>query len=62
MLAQVLAGIDYPVTPRTLAEHAVDMDAPEFAVKALEELPDRAYANLNDILDELGQGREERRF
>lgn len=62
MLAQVLAGVDYPVTPRTLAEHAVDMDAPEFAVTALEELPDRPYASLTDILDELGQGREERRF
>lgn len=61
MLAQVLVGIDYPVTPHTLAEHAVDMGAPEIAITALEDLPDREYAGLTDILDELGRGREDRR-
>jgi hypothetical protein len=61
-LAQVLSGVDYPATPRRLAEHAADMDAPDVAVTALEELPNRTYTDLPDVLDELGHGREARRF
>jgi hypothetical protein len=61
-LARVLAGVDYPATPRTLAKHALDLGAPEVAVTALEELPERPYADFADVMKELDHGHEERRF
>jgi hypothetical protein len=61
-LAQVMSGVEYPATPRRLAEHAIEMGAPDVAVTALEELPEREYADFADVLAELDQGHEERRF
>jgi hypothetical protein len=61
-MARILAGVDYPATPRTLAVHALDAGAPDVAVAALEELPERQYADFADVAEHLGHGHEERRF
>ena|SRR5436190_23061405 len=60
-LAQVLAGVRYPATPRELAAHAVEQGAPDVAVVTLEGLPDRPYERLSDVLETLGYGHEIRR-
>jgi hypothetical protein len=61
-MAQVLVGVDYPATPRTLAVHALDQGAPEVAVATLEQLPERAYRDFADVARELDTGHEDQRF
>ncbi|MFC6883197.1 DUF2795 domain-containing protein [Actinomadura yumaensis] len=62
-LARLLAGVSYPATPATLVEHVAGAaDTPDGAVAALETLPDREYENVADVAEELGYGREDRRF
>ncbi|MFC5746785.1 DUF2795 domain-containing protein [Actinomadura rugatobispora] len=61
-LARILTGVRYPARPNELVEHVSGADTPETAISALESLPDRPYENLADVADELGYGREERRF
>jgi uncharacterized protein DUF2795 len=61
-IAQVLAGMDYPATPRQLAAHARDRGAPDIAVAALERLPERPYRGFAEIAEHLEQGHEDRRF
>lgn len=61
-LARVLAGVDYPATPRQLAAHALDGGAPDIAVETLERLPERTYADFAEVAEHLDQGHEERRF
>jgi hypothetical protein len=59
--ARVLAGAAYPATPRELAEHAAEEGAPDVAVAALEDLPDRRYERFADVVEALGYGHETRR-
>ena len=61
-MARILAGVDYPATPRSLAVHALDAGAPDVAVAALEQLPERPYASFAEVADYLDQGHEEGRF
>jgi len=60
-IARVLAGANYPATPRELAWHAADQGAPDAAVTALEDLPDRRYERFAEVADALGYGHEIRR-
>jgi hypothetical protein len=61
-LARLLNGVRYPARPDDLLEHVSGADAPDDAVAALEDLPDREYVNIADVAEELGYGRENRRF
>ncbi|WP_030173975.1 DUF2795 domain-containing protein [Spirillospora albida] len=61
-LARLLAGVRYPARPNALIDHASDAGAPDAAMVELERLPDREYENIADIAEELGYGREERRY
>ncbi|TDD96052.1 DUF2795 domain-containing protein [Actinomadura rubrisoli] len=61
-LARLLTGVRYPARPDELVAHASGEGAPDEAVGALETLPDRDYENLADVAEELGYGRESRRF
>jgi hypothetical protein len=61
-MARVLAGVKYPATPRELAVHALEEGAPDVAVAALEQLPEREYADFAEVSNGLGEGHEERRF
>jgi hypothetical protein len=61
-MAQVLVGVAYPATPRALAAHALGQGAPDVAVTALEQLPERRYRNFADVAEQLDQGHEDRRF
>jgi hypothetical protein len=61
-MAQILSGVDYPATPRALAVHALDRGAPDIAVTALEQLPERQYRNFGEVARQLGERYEERRF
>lgn len=60
--AKKLAGARYPATPEQLSAHAADEGAPDVAVRALGDLPERTYAGLPDVLDALGYGHETERF
>ncbi|MEV5828165.1 DUF2795 domain-containing protein [Spirillospora sp. NPDC052242] len=61
-LARLLSGVRYPARPNDLVAHVSDAGGGEDAVGALETLPDREYENLADVAEELGYGREERRY
>ena len=61
-LARLLNGVRYPARPGDLLDHVSGADAPDDAVAALESLPDRDYENIADVAEELGYGRENRRF
>jgi uncharacterized protein DUF2795 len=61
-MARLLSGVDYPATPRTLAAHAAHVGAPDVAVIALEQLPERSYADFADVTGQLDHGHEQRRF
>ncbi|QXJ20157.1 DUF2795 domain-containing protein [Actinomadura graeca] len=61
-LARTLTGVRYPARPGDLVHHAADGGASDDAIGALETLPDREYENVADVAEELGYGREERRF
>ncbi|GAB2830489.1 hypothetical protein GCM10022221_31510 [Actinocorallia aurea] len=59
--AAALAGVQYPASPGTLAEHARGSGAPDGAVDRLAHLPDRSYQALPEVVRDLGIGHEDRR-
>ncbi|GAA4241340.1 hypothetical protein GCM10022254_69770 [Actinomadura meridiana] len=61
-LARMLSGVRYPARPNELIRHAAEAGAPDEAVEQLQNLPRRAYENVADVAEELGYGREERRY
>ncbi|MQY09633.1 DUF2795 domain-containing protein [Actinomadura macrotermitis] len=61
-LARLLVGVRYPARVKDLVEHASKPGETTAAADALRSLPDREYENLADVAEELGYGREERRF
>ncbi|RFS81153.1 DUF2795 domain-containing protein [Actinomadura spongiicola] len=61
-LARMLAGVRYPARPNELVRHAAEGGAPDEAVERLRTLPKREYENVADVAEELGYGREERRY
>jgi hypothetical protein len=61
-LARMLTGVRYPARPNELVRHAAEAGAPDEAVDQLRTLPKREYENVADIAEELGYGREERRY
>lgn len=61
-LARMLSGVRYPARPNELVRHAAEGGAPDEAVDRLRSLPWRAYENVADVAEELGYGREERRY
>ncbi|MFS2294068.1 MAG: DUF2795 domain-containing protein [Actinomadura sp.] len=61
-LARLLTGVRYPARPDELIRHAAEGGAPGDMVEALRTLPRREYENLADVAEQLGYGREERRY
>ncbi|MBW8486461.1 DUF2795 domain-containing protein [Actinomadura parmotrematis] len=61
-LARLLTGVSWPARVADLTAHVSAARASEGALSALESLPDREYANVADVAEELGYGREDRRF
>lgn len=61
-LARMLTGVRYPARPNELIRHAAEGGAPDEAVEQLRTLPKREYENVADVAEELGYGREERRY
>ena len=61
-LARMLSGVRYPARPNELVRHAAEGGAPDRAVDQLRTLPKREYENVADVAEELGYGREERRY
>ena len=58
----LLSGARYPANPDQLAAYAADQGAPDVAVRALGDMPGRAYEGLPDVMEALGHGHETRRF
>lgn len=56
MFARVLAGVGYPATPRSIADHATALGATHVAVAVLE-LPDRSYEDFGEVAEALGYDR-----
>ncbi|WP_192764448.1 DUF2795 domain-containing protein [Actinomadura algeriensis] len=61
-LARLLTGVRYPARRNEVIRNASDAGGSGEAIDALKSLPDREYENLADIAEELGYGREERRY
>ncbi|NDU74697.1 DUF2795 domain-containing protein [Actinomadura sp. DSM 109109] len=61
-LARMLTGVRYPARPNELVRHAAEGGAPDQALDRLRELPKREYENVADVAEQLGYGREERRY
>ncbi|WUI04063.1 DUF2795 domain-containing protein [Spirillospora sp. NBC_00431] len=61
-LARMLTGVGYPARPNELIRHAAESGAPDEVVETLRTLPKREYENVADVAEELGFGREERRY
>ncbi|MFI0412005.1 DUF2795 domain-containing protein [Actinomadura sp. 3N508] len=61
-LARMLSGVRYPARPNELVRHAAEGGATDAAVEELRTLPKREYENVADVAEELGYGREERRY
>ncbi|GGQ41049.1 hypothetical protein BKA00_001275 [Actinomadura coerulea] len=61
-LARMLSGVRYPARPNELVRHAAEGGAPDGALDQLRTLPKREYENVADVAEELGYGREERRY
>ncbi|TYC07667.1 DUF2795 domain-containing protein [Actinomadura syzygii] len=61
-LGRMLSGVRYPARPNELVRHAAEAGAPDDAVDDLRGLPKREYENVADVAEELGYGREERRY
>ena len=54
-IAQVLEGIEFPVTRDEILEYAGEMDAPEDVLHTLEELPDDEFQSLAEVWDAVGE-------
>jgi hypothetical protein len=50
----LLSGMAYPATRHDLLAHAKDESAPVIVVRALNDLPERDYANPTDVMREIG--------
>jgi hypothetical protein len=50
----LLSGIEYPITRRELVSRARRDDVPTVVVRALNDLPERDYANPTDVMREIG--------
>ncbi|MEV4254251.1 DUF2795 domain-containing protein [Spirillospora sp. NPDC049652] len=61
-LARALVGVHYPADRGDLLKALRSGDVSDEALSAAESLPDRSYENLADVAEELGYGRESRRF
>lgn len=61
-LARMLTGVQWPATAKDIQASVDRPGAPDGAIAALDTLPDREYENLADVAEELGYGRESRRF
>lgn len=60
-MARALAGVRYPASSATLADHAAAHGAPDDAVAALKELPEGPYHGFAEVSAALGYGHEARR-
>ncbi|MEU6728428.1 DUF2795 domain-containing protein [Nonomuraea wenchangensis] len=61
-LARWISGVHaFPADRATLVERAQSQSAPEGVLSALRSLPDRTFANVEDIAQELGIGGDQRR-
>ncbi|MEO3828036.1 DUF2795 domain-containing protein [Actinomadura sp. B10D3] len=61
-LARMLTGVRYPARQNELVRHAAEADASGELIERLRGLPRREYENVADVAEELGYGREERRY
>jgi hypothetical protein len=50
----LLSGVEYPITRRELVCRAREDAAPTVVVRALNDLPERDYANPTDVMREIG--------
>lgn len=56
-IAQYLSGIDFPCQRDDLVRHAKNNNAEEPVIDALENLPDREYTTMADVMEGFGESR-----
>jgi hypothetical protein len=54
-VATFLKGIDYPAGKQQLLDHAKQNGAEQAVLDKLEQLPDRQYENMADVMKGYGQ-------
>lgn len=61
-LGQYIAGTHWPYTKQQLRENAETMEAPQDIRDAIERLPDKEYATIDDVWTEMGHPAAKERF
>lgn len=54
-IAKNLKGIDFPATKGDLVTRARENGAPEEVISVLDQLPDRKYGDMADLMKGVGQ-------
>ncbi len=54
-IAKHLRGIDFPVNKQDLIEHAKKNGADDAAIKMFNEMEDREYNSIKDVMKEYGE-------
>jgi Protein of unknown function (DUF2795) len=59
-VAHYLRGIDFPAGRQEIIRHARDQDAPEAVIEQLQQLDDRQFSNMAEVMRAIGEGGERR--
>jgi hypothetical protein len=59
-VAHYLRGIDFPVRRQEVLRHARDQDAPKAVMDQLQQLEDRRFVNMAEVMSAVGKGVERR--
>lgn len=54
-IAKYLKGIDFPAGKEDLVDHAMEQDADEEVIEILNQMPDRDYKSMADVMKGVGE-------
>ncbi len=54
-LTQFLGGINFPCSKQELIKHARGRNAPQDVLNTLEQIPDRTYNSMSDVMRDIGK-------
>ncbi len=54
-LAQFLGGINFPCSKQDLINHARRRNAPQEVLNTLQQIPDRTYNSMSDVMSGVGK-------
>ncbi len=54
-LTQFLGGVNFPCSKQELVNHARQRNAPQDVLSTLEQIPDRTYNSMSDVMRDIGK-------